>query len=160
MMKFYNPSPVFPSLVLKAVRRGRSRGQSLTEFALVLPIALLLLALAATGGQMLATSIDLTQAARSGAIAAAADYGAGDTIVQQTTDARTAAYDEQGGAGSITCQSSAKVPVGCVGVTDTPGADYPGQNLAVVTVWKTLDLYVPLFPNITVSGTATAAAGS
>jgi Flp pilus assembly protein TadG len=159
-MKFYNPSPVFPSLVLKAVRRGRSRGQSLTEFALVLPIALLLLALAATGGQMLATSIDLTQAARSGAIAAAADYGAGDTIVQQTTDARTAAYDEQGGAGSITCKSSAKVPAGCVGVTDTPGADYPGQNLAVVTVWKTLDLYVPLFPNITVSGTATAAAGS
>ncbi len=159
-MKFYNPSPVFPSLVLKEVRRGRSRGQSLTEFALVLPIALLLLALAATGGQMLVTSIDLTQAARSGAVAAAADYGAGDTIVQQTNDARTAAYDEQGGAGSITCKSSGKVPVGCVSVADTPGADYPGQNLAVVTVWKTLDLYVPLFPNITVSGTATAAAGS
>ena len=132
----------------------------MTEFALVLPIALLLLAVAATGGQMLVTAIDLTQAARSGAVAAAADYGAGDTLVQQTNDARTAAYDEQGGAGSITCKPSAKVPVGCVSVADTAGTDYPGQNLAVVTVWRTLDLYVPLFPDITVSGTATAAAGS
>ena len=132
----------------------------MTEFALVLPIALLLLAVAATGGQMLVTAIDLTQAARSGAVAAAADYGAGDTIVQQTNDARTAAYDEQGGAGSITCKPSAKVPVGCVSVADTAGTDYPGQDLAVVTVWRTLDLYVPLFPDITVSGTATAAAGS
>lgn len=140
--------------------RPRSRGQAITEFALVLPIAILLLAVAATGGQMLVTAIGLTQAARAGAIAAASDYGAGDSVAQQTTDARTATYDEQGGAGSITCKAGGGIPVGCVSVTDTNGTDFPIQQLAVVKVWETIDPFIPLFPGITVTGTATMAAGS
>jgi len=109
---------------------------------------------------MLMTAIDLTQAARAGAIAAASDYGAGQTLTQQTRDARTAIYDEQGGAGSISCKPRGAIPTGCVSVQDTPGVHYPGQQLAVVTVWEAIDPFVPFFSGITVSGTATAAAGS
>lgn len=109
---------------------------------------------------MLVTVINLTQAARAGAIAAAADYASGDTVAQQTSDAHTASYDEQGGAGSISCTPSSKVPSGCVGVSDGTGTEFPSQRLAVVTLWETVHPFIPLFPGITVTGTATAAAGS
>jgi Flp pilus assembly protein TadG len=126
----------------------------------VLPIAILLLALAATGGQMLVTVINLTQAARAGAIAAASDLGAGHSVAVQTADAYTATYDEQGGAGSIHCKAGGKVPAGCVAVQDGTGTEFPGQRLAVVTVWETINPYIPLFPGITVTGTATSATGN
>lgn len=46
------------------------KGQAILEFALVLPVALLLLTVVSVGGQLVLTSINLTQAARAGAIAA------------------------------------------------------------------------------------------
>jgi Flp pilus assembly protein TadG len=46
------------------------KGQAILEFALLLPIALLLLIVVSVGGQLVLTSINLAQAARAGAIAA------------------------------------------------------------------------------------------
>ena len=139
--------------------RGRP-GQALVEFALVLPVAMLLLALAATGGQMLMTDISLTQAARAAAIAAAQDYAANDPVANQTTDARTAANDELGGAGSLTCAGTG-VPAGCVQVTDLVAGSDPKMennviNLVKVKVWQTIDPFVPLLNGITIEAEAVA----
>lgn len=141
---------------------GKSRGQALVEFALVMPILLLLLAVVATGGQMLASDISLTQAARAGAVAAAEDASATpkDPISVQTTDARTAANNEQGGANVITCSGSG-VPSGCVTVTDLsapgPGLENNTVSLAKCQIWDTIQTFVPLFGNnITIEAEATA----
>ncbi len=126
----------------------------------MLPVAVLILALAATGGEMLMTDISLTQAARAGAIAAAQDAAATppDPISTQTTDARTAANNEQGGAGSIQC-SGGGVP-GCVKVVDMtapgPGLENDVVSLVKVQVWETVTPYVPIFGSITIQAEATA----
>ncbi len=133
----------------------------MVEFALVLPIAVMILALAATGGQMLMTDISLTQAARAGANSAAQAYGNSPpaSITVQTTDATVAAQDEQGGAGSIQC-SGAPAPGQCVQVTDLP-APYPGLqnnvvNLVQVKVWETISPLVPIFGGVTIEAEAVA----
>ncbi len=59
------------------VRRGDDEdGQSAVEFALILPVIVLLVAIAFNGWSALQSSIRLTSAARAGAIAAANDLGA------------------------------------------------------------------------------------
>jgi Flp pilus assembly protein TadG len=153
------------SLTVSPWRRSRTilfqRGQSITEFALVLPVAVIILALAASGGEMLMTDISLTQAARAGAIAAAQDAAATppDPISVQTTDARTAANDEQGGPGSIQC-SGAGVPSQCVQVSDlsAPGVGLENSvvSLVKVQVWETITPFVPIFGSFTIQAEATA----
>ncbi|MHB1575937.1 MAG: TadE/TadG family type IV pilus assembly protein [Candidatus Dormibacteria bacterium] len=140
--------------------RWRQPGQAITEFAVVLPVAVVILALAATGGEMVMTDIGLTQAARAGAIAAAHDAAATppDSIGVQTTDARTAANNEQGGVGSIQC--SGAVPSGCVSVVDMKAGVAPLENRVVslvqVRVWETIMPFVPIFGNVTIQAEATA----
>jgi len=137
------------------------RGQSITEFALVLPVAVVILALAASGGEMLMTDISLTQAARAGAIAAAQDAAATppDPISVQTTDAQTAANDEQGGPNSIPCSGSG-VPSHCVRVSDlsAPGVGLENSvvSLVKVQVWETITPFVPIFGSVTIQAEATA----
>ncbi|MGH7640816.1 MAG: TadE/TadG family type IV pilus assembly protein [Candidatus Dormibacteria bacterium] len=130
-------------------RFGGRAGQAVTEFALVLPIAVLILGLAATGGQMLAESITLTQAARSAALAAANDYAAGN-FSDEVHDATVAAQDEQGGS-AFTCPGH-----NCVSVNNLSGVNYPGQTMAVVVITQSIDPFIPIVPQITVTGTATA----
>ncbi|MGA9776140.1 MAG: TadE family protein [Candidatus Dormiibacterota bacterium] len=135
----------------------RTRGQAVVEFALVLPVAVIILALAATGGQMLMAAIDITQAARAGASAAQGDYKQGDSPATQLADARTSAQQELG-VGSIRCQSGGSVPVGCVSVSPPTISSTSGETLITVRVWETVDTFVPILgPAMTVSGTATAA---
>lgn len=55
----------------RPAHRGRSRGQSLVEFALVLPVLLVFLAAAIDLGRIFYASISLTNAAREGAMQAA-----------------------------------------------------------------------------------------
>ncbi len=125
----------------------------------MLPVAVIILALAATGGQMLMTDISLTQAARAGAVAAAQSYSNGSSATVQTTQATIAAQDEQGGAGSIQC-SGAPTPGQCVTATDLP-APYPGLqnnvvNLVQVKVWQTISPLVPVFGGVTIEAKAVA----
>lgn len=133
--------------------RLRSLGQATVEFALVLPVAVAILALVATGGQMLVSAIDLTQAARAGAQAVQGDLQQGDGTAQQLSDARTAIAQELG-VGSLSCGgrgTSGK----CVTLT-SPGTSGPGQTLATVTVWRSVDTFIPVFGSVmTVSATAT-----
>ncbi len=124
------------------------------------PVAVVILAVAATGGEMVMTDIGLTQAARAGAIAAAHDAAATppDSVSVQTTDARTAANNEQGGPGSIQCSGGG--PSGCVQVVDMP-APGPGLenrvvSLVQVRVWETVIPFVPIFGNVTIQAEATA----
>lgn len=144
-------------------RRRPSRGQSLVEFALILPVAVLLLGLIATGGQMIITAINVTQAARAAAVAAASDYAKDPSDVStQTTDASTAANDEEGGASSIKC-SGGGVPTGvspqCVAVTDiaagTGGLENDQVDLVQVKVYQSITPFIPIFPSLAVSSEAT-----
>ena len=133
--------------------RGWSRGQALVEFALVLPIALVILALIATGGQMLMAAIDLTQAARAGAQAVQGDLQQGDPASQQLVDARSAVEGELG-VTSLACAGKGAQGK-CVTVT-TPANSGPGQTLATVTVWQSVDSFLPLFGSTwTISAKAT-----
>ncbi len=122
--------------------RGATRGQALVEFALVLPVAVVILALVATGGQMLMAAIDLTQAARAGAQAVQGDLQQGDPPSQQLADARTAVKGELG-VSSLTCGGKGASGQ-CVTVT-TPGTSGPGQTLATVIVWRSVDSFLPVF---------------
>ncbi|MHB1501620.1 MAG: TadE/TadG family type IV pilus assembly protein [Candidatus Dormibacteria bacterium] len=139
-------------------RRWCQRGQSITEFALVFPVAVVILAVAATGGEMVMTDIGLTQAARAGAIAAAHDAAAGRSLLVQTTDAGTAANNEQGGPGSIQCSGGG--PSGCVQVVDMtapgPGLENRVVSLVQVRLWETVIPFVPIFGNVTIQAEATA----
>ncbi len=133
--------------------RGPTRGQAMVEFALVLPIAVVILALVATGGQMLMAAIDLTQAARAGAQAVQGDLQQGDPTGQQVVDARHAAEGELG-VGSLSCGGRGASGQ-CVTVT-TPGSSGPGQTLATVTVWRSVDSFLPVFgASWTISAQAT-----
>jgi Flp pilus assembly protein TadG len=131
----------------------------MVEFALILPVALLLVALISTAGQMIITGIEVTQAARAAAVTAAADDAQGTGVVTQTTDAAQSANDEEGGAGSIHC-SGTGVPTGCVEVTDLPAGSATLENsevnLVQVNVWQKIDPFIPLLPPLNVSSEATA----
>jgi Flp pilus assembly protein TadG len=59
------PAPV--ATARPASKRGHSRGQALVEFALLLPVLVLILALAADFGRAFTAYIDISGAAREGA---------------------------------------------------------------------------------------------
>lgn len=125
----------------------------MVEFALVLPVAVVILALIATGGQMLMGSIDLTQAARAGAQAVQGDLQQGKSASQQLQDARTAVEGELGVA-SLSCGGRGAQGK-CVTVA-TPANPGPGQTLATVTVWRSVDSFLPVFGSTwTISARAT-----
>jgi Flp pilus assembly protein TadG len=142
----------------------------LTEFAVVLPVAILLLALAATGGQMLVTDINITQAARAGAVAAQYQYNQSNTTTgtpPATTPCTsgttlspeicfaTVAAEQELGVTSIPCKVTGSVPSGCLQVTFTQDS-VSGQPMTQVTVWDTIQPYIPIFPGVTIKANATA----
>ncbi|HVB53463.1 MAG TPA: TadE family protein [Candidatus Acidoferrales bacterium] len=127
----------------------------MTEFALVLPIAVLILGLAATGGQMLVSAIDLTQAARAAVIQDQADYN-GNNPAAQLGDAQTAAAAEMG-IHSLACNANgSSIPLGCAAVVDYPDPK-SGQHLVEVRLWQSITPFIPIIPSITVSAQATEA---
>ncbi len=103
---------------------------------------------------MLVAGIDLTQAARAGAVAAQAAYDGG-TYPAELPDAITAAQQEMG-VTSLTCTSGGGVPASCAQVTNSTDPS-SGQSLVKVNLWETIDPFVPLFAHgLTIKVEATA----
>ena len=131
-------------------RASGEAGQSLVEFSLLLPLLCALAALLLGGGQLLAAEIALTQAARAGAVAAAAAVARGDAplpAAQQAAD---------GEDGSLSC-GGAGVPAGCVAVSAATGAQ-SGIALEMATVYESVQPWWPGLPALTLQATAGAAA--
>ncbi|HEY6537555.1 MAG TPA: TadE family protein [Candidatus Dormibacteraeota bacterium] len=135
-------------------RRARSeRGQAITEFALVFPIAVVILALCATGGQMLVAAIDLTQAARAATVTVVSDVSNNDNQTTEEQDGLDSANGELGQ--NIQCTGQGDEGR-CIAIATPTGGD-SGQPLVQVTLWQSITPFVPLFPNITISSQATSA---
>ncbi len=131
------------------------RGQAITEFALVFPIAVLILAVASTGGQMLIAAIDLTQAARAATVTVVYDVGQGDvTQTQEEQDGIDKANAELGQ--TITCSGGGS-PSNCIAITSNTIGPDSGTPLVQVTLWQSITPFIPLIPSITISSQATSA---
>ncbi len=155
---------------LLKIRRRDSRAQSLVEFALVLPVALLLVGLAATGGQLLVADINITQAARAAVTAAQYQYNNNNFVVGSAPATlpcssgtppspevcfATSAAEQELGVSSLTCHSGGAVPTGCLSLTQTEDGYYgSGDVLLQVAVWQSITPFLPLFPNVTVKAIA------
>jgi PKD repeat protein len=145
----------------------RSRGQGLVEFALLVPILLLILLIAVDFGRLFFTYIEVNNAAREGAA-----YGAGDATGTTTITARalseTNAQKQRGEGGVSSLPSSVTVkcagplplanPISCA---DAAGGTGPG-NTITVNVSEKFSFLTPLingfFNNdFTMNASATAA---
>lgn len=153
--------------------RGRTRGQALAEFAIVLPVFLLLLLLAADFGRLFYSYISVTNAARESAgfaaIRAADDPFDSTAFVQGARDVALAEANVQGQGGegtlSVTapdCFSNPANP-GASTVDCSTAADFAGGigNWVRVTVSQDFTFLTPLISaafggGIALSSTATA----
>jgi len=113
----------------RSIRRARDRGQSLVEFAIVLPILLLLLSGVIDVGRILFTYIALTDAAQEGAIFAAHEPTSAATIVDRVRSSSN--------HGEVT---SATVVVACTAS--------PAPGTVSVTVSHELALLTPVASQI------------
>ena len=145
----------------RAGRRKRSRGQALVEFALILPVFMLVMLIAIDFGRLFFTYIQVNNAAREGAA-----YGAGNPT--STTGITSRAQQEtnaqgQRGENPITvtagcADSSGALPGGCA---DAPGGSGTG-NTITVGVGENFTFLTPLINgafgnNFKVGASATAA---
>lgn len=162
-------------------RRHRSRGQSFVEFALILPVLLVLLAGAVDLGRVFYTNISVANAARAGALQAArtpASYLTGTDcpvapngsaaalaaiqVARQTNLITCAVQDE---AHSVITVPASAITYACLDATDTTVACPSSPQTGIrskVGVSTTVQLLTPLlrmiFPSgiLTVSTAATA----
>jgi Flp pilus assembly protein TadG len=140
-------------------------GQALVELALALTVLLVLLGGTYTGWAAMHQSVQLTSAARAGAIVAANDLQGHPAMpsCQVLTDATAAVNAEQGasstyrpsGSGcSGTCGSD------CVTLSTTTGPLSASagitEDLVTITVTGGIAAQIPVVPGIRVSGAATA----
>jgi PKD repeat protein len=148
-------------------RRSGAEAQALAEFALVLPILILLMLIAVDFGRLFFTYIQVNNAAREGAA-----YGAGmpsdANLLPGGGGIRQSALQEanvqvQRGENPITvgasCADSAGVPI--VNCADAPGGAGPGNKITV-TVDEKFNFFTPLIngafgDNLHVVASATAA---
>ncbi len=138
-------------------RCRRARGQSLVEFAISLPVLLLLLALAYVGWQAVHTVIALDGAARAGAIAAANDIRKGDSTIQEGTDVTSAVNAEEGSTAFTAVTYGTTCTASCVALRhDVPGT-HTSVNMEVVTVEARILSGIPIFSNFVVSAQAAVA---
>jgi hypothetical protein len=120
----------------------------------VFPIAVLILAVASTGGQMLIAAIDLTQAARAATVTVVYDVSQQDTTVKEEQDGIDKANAELGK--TITC-SGGGAPSNCIAVSSNTTGPDSGTPLVQVTLWQSITPFIPLIPSITISSQATSA---
>lgn len=144
---------------LRRARRHRSRGQTIVELALILPVLLLLLSTASDLGRMFHSKIVIANAARAGALEAARNptsYVADAACDAQINRIMCAVVAES--TGSLLNVAPADVDVACV---PDPCAEALG-NVIRVTVQGTFSLITPFLDNffggqtIALSSTATA----
>ena len=115
-----------------AGRRKRSRGQALVEFALILPVFMLVMLIAIDFGRLFFTYIQVNNAAREGAA-----YGAGNPT--STTGITSRAQQEtnaqgQRGENPITVTAVCADPSGIAlpgGCADAPGGNGTGNSITV-----------------------------
>jgi Flp pilus assembly protein TadG len=127
-------------------RRERSLGQSLVEFALILPLFMFLLLLAVDFGRFFYTYIELNNMAREGAAYAAANPTT-DNATLTTVALRESNVQSQRGEGTVTaaaaCIDSSGASLACSSALGGAGAG----NRVTVTVGETFTFLTPLIGN-------------
>ena len=115
-------------------RFGSGRGQSVVEFALILPVLMLLMLTAVDFGRLFFTTIQLTNAAREGVSYASTNPT--DVATIQSRVATEANVQAQRGQGAITvttsCKDSTGAPIACTAAT--LGTAASGNTVAVSTL--------------------------
>jgi Flp pilus assembly protein TadG len=146
------------------VRRGPGRdesGQALVEFALVLPLLVLLVGIAFNGWDAMQVSIRLTSAARAGAIAAANAL----SLDEPTNSVKQAAIDainqEEGGGSTFQGDSSQPNSVSVVtntseSLNDDGNGDTGTIGTVTVTITPSSITLIPFVQQISVATHATA----
>ncbi|HEY8718930.1 TadE family protein, partial [Pengzhenrongella sp.] len=102
-----NPTP--PRVRTPSQHRGRqsrSAGQALVEFALVIPVMLLMLAIAIDFGRLFFSYIEITNAAREGASFGA--HAPSNLVQIQATAAQETSTQSQGGEHAISVSTTCK----------------------------------------------------
>jgi Flp pilus assembly protein TadG len=142
------------SALMRCLRRRDEEGQALVEFALVLPLIVLLMAVAFNGWNGIQLDLRLTSAARAGAIAAANDLAAGNGMA--LSDAVGAINAEE----STTIYQTVPTKPDYVSMTtqtDTTGGTSPVSfSVVTITISNVQITLVPIAGNISVAVHATA----
>ena len=127
--------------------RERSRGQAAVEFALILPVFMLLLLLAVDFGRLFFTYIQLNNTAREGAAYAAFNPTTSNGTLT-TIALREANVQAQRGEGAVTataeCVDSSGTALACSSALGGSGAG----NRVTVTVGETFTFLTPLIGNV------------
>ncbi len=133
--------------------RAHSRGQSVVEFALLLPVAMLLLVLIVDVGRLFYTYVGVTNAAREGAA-----YGmqhptcwSAGTGTNQCADPGNITYLARQELGSGTALA---VTVQCA--ADCTASSTLAGNTITVTASQVFAFLFPIVPQMTISSSATA----
>jgi Flp pilus assembly protein TadG len=123
-------------------RRPRSRGQAVVEFAIILPVFLLLLVIAIDFGRLFFTYIQVHNAAREGA--AVGSYSPTDTAAITTRVQAEKNSQAQRGENPVTvttaCADASRSPIACTLATGGAGAG----NTITVNVRETFSFLTPL----------------
>jgi hypothetical protein len=143
----------------RATRGGAERGQSTAEFALVLPLFLLILAVSFSGSGFLNAVIGLNGAARAGAITAANDVNANPAIsyTNELADVTAAVNNEEGCTGCYTgvgTSGTCAAGQSCVWITTTSSRS--GRRIEVVHVLHPVSSIIPLINSMSVGAQAGA----
>ncbi len=130
---------------IKARSRRRERGQSLVEFALILPILMALLLLTIDVGRLFYAYVGVTNASREGAAYAIANVAAQGLAVADPIIATRA--QQEGGATTYTVTSTCAPLPSCVA---------NGTNTVKVSVSTTFNFLFPiLLSNMQLGGAST-----
>ena len=133
-------------------RRLGSRGQSLVEFSLVLPVFLLLVAGMVDFGMGLYSNITVLNAAREGARVGITDPG-DVSAVQARVTAMASGLDTTGLTVSTTCQHAPVAPA--TAWTSCGSPSYQAGDAVVVTVNYTYHMIWPLMFGTTIPMSST-----
>jgi PKD repeat protein len=141
-------------------RRPKSAGQALVEFALVIPVMLLMLVIAIDFGRLFFSYIEITNAAREGAAFGA--HAPSNLVQIQTTAAQETSSQSQGGEHAITVSTTCKDSGGTVlaNCSLASGGAGGAGNTITVNVDEQFTFFTPLitafFPNMHLKTGATA----
>jgi Flp pilus assembly protein TadG len=124
------------------------------EFAISLPVLILLLALAFVGWEAVHTVIALNGAARAGAVTAANDVRHGVSQFQESTDVTSAVNAEQGTTAFTNVTYGTSCTSACVALRHALPGTRTSVAMEVVTVQSKIVSGMPLLPGFTVTAQA------
>jgi PKD repeat protein len=141
-------------------RRQASRGQALVEFALIIPVMLLMLVIAIDFGRMFFSYVAITNAAREGA-AIGAHEPSNLTQIQTTAGQETSSQSQRGeNALTVTTVCKDSLGVTLVNCTYASGGAAGAGNTITVNVDEKFTFLTPMitafFPNLHMKAAATA----